>query len=133
MTKHTPGPWRTNGTNVFQDNALDSVVMIASCGGALTHEECKANASLISDAPETAIERDRLSASRDKLSVSNAQLRELNAHLLGVLKKLKRILESPEFKAVEDTAEIHGVEYQGKEYTQPDLDRAIREADRRNP
>ena len=113
MSKHTPGPWRTNGTNVFQDNALDSVVMIASCGEtALTHEECKANASLISDAPETAIERDRLSASRDKLSVSNAKLRELNAHLLGVLNDLKRILDSSEFRVVEeveDSPRIHGV------------------------
>ena len=73
MTKHTLPPWRVNDTNVFQDNAIGSVVMIASCGGSvLTYEERKANARLIGVAPETAAERDRL--------------RELNSDLLAALR-----------------------------------------------
>ena len=79
MTKHTLPPWRVNDTNVFQDNALGSVVMIASCGGSvLTYEERKANARLIGVAPETAAERDRL--------------RETNSNLLAALKNILRII-----------------------------------------
>ena len=53
MTKHTMGPWRANDTTVFQDNPLDSVVVIASCGGpALKHEEHQADARLIAAAPD---------------------------------------------------------------------------------
>ena len=105
MTKHTPGPWRINGTNVFQENALGSVVMIASCGGsvALTYEECQANARLIVDAPETAAERDRL--------------RGLNSYLLVALKGIKRTIKNGkriEWFSYDEVAE---------------LDAAIREAE----
>ena len=63
MSKHTPGPWRANDANVFQDNPLDSVVLVASCSViAVEYEERQANARLIADAPETAVERDKLKA-----------------------------------------------------------------------
>ena len=75
--QHTPGPWRSNDTNVFQSNAVGSVVMIASCGGsALPYEERKANARLIAAALETAAERDKL--------------KESNAHLLATLRQFTR-------------------------------------------
>ena len=98
--------------------AITRARLIAGC----SEKVALTRARLIAAAPETAAERDRL-------SVVNAQLRELNAHLLGVLKKMKRIIESPEFRAVEDAASIHGVEYRGKEITQPDLNNAIRKAE----
>ena len=53
MTKHTLGPWRVNDKTIFQDNPLDSVVMIASCSSAaLEHKEQQANARLIAAAPD---------------------------------------------------------------------------------
>ena len=83
MSKHTPGPWRVNDADVFQDNSLDSVVMIAHCTGAsVAHNEHLANARLIADAPETAAERDRL--------------KESNYYLLAALKKVERIFHSGE-------------------------------------
>ena len=91
MTKHTLPPWRVNGTNVFQDNALGSVVMIASCGGSvLTYEERKANARLIGVAPETAAERDRLrELNSDLLAALRASNQEIKLNLSFIYDRLK--------------------------------------------
>ena len=60
---------------------------------------------------------------------ANADLIAAAPDLLAALKKVKRILESREFRAVEDSASAHGVQYRGKEFTQPDVDDAIRKAE----
>ena len=78
MTKHTPGPWRVNDADVFQDNPLDSVVMIAHCTGAsVAHNEHLANARLIAAAPETAAERDRLRVSKHYLLKALRKVEEI--------------------------------------------------------
>ena len=114
MTKHTPGPWRVNDLNIFQDNALDSVVMIATCAGAsvLGYEEHKANAHLIADAPETAAERDRL--------------KESNACLLKVLQKVAA-LYNPNQSAGEPIPDI-GLRMEMMEELHEEVVATIREA-----
>ena len=64
-----------------------------------------------------------------KTAAANARLIAAAPEMLKALKKVKRILESREFRAVEDSATAHGVQYRGKAFTQPDVDDAIRKAE----
>ena len=65
----------------------------------------------------------------DEDTLRKARLIAAAPDLLAALKNVKRILESRAFRAVEDSARIHGVEYQGEGFTQPDMDNAIRKAE----
>ena len=63
------------------------------------------------------------------VSTERDRLKAVNLRLVETLKKVRRICESREFRAVEDCAAIHGTQYLGREIMQPDLDNAIREAE----
>ena len=104
MSRHTPGPWREDYRSNHRYRIVGGEKEDSICEIALwitDYEEQSANARLIAAAPE----------------------------LLAALKKVKRILNSPEFRAVEDYARVHGVQYRGNEFTQPDMDNAIRKAE----
>ena len=104
MSKHTPGPWQVAETRHKYDTLIrnrDNDPVASTNFAGYYPKTAAANARLIAAAPE----------------------------LLAALKKVKRILESRAFRAVEDSARIHGVEYKGEGFTQPDMDNAIRKAE----
>ena len=110
MSKHTPGPWtwkRDEKQEYVPATTLEGPSVLCRYWETIGGRPIEVNQRTLADARLIAAAPD----------------------LLAALKKVKRILESRAFRAVEDSARIHGVEYKGEEFTQPDMGNAIRKAE----